>query len=128
MQRFSRKSPVIPFAVGIGRLWLMFAFAFDGGLDGFPGHPLSPRWRESGLSPNRISSGANVNEVTLNHLFEVMLKNMPQETNMQNADAPFTLTRGSSFDESYGWGRGRPPRSSRSPVGLATRCLLVVKS
>ena len=40
--------------------------------DGFPVHLLSPRWRESGFSPNQFFERGQRDEVTLNHLFEVM--------------------------------------------------------
>ena len=64
--------------------------------------------------PPRFFERGQRDEVTLNHLFEVMLKNMPHETNMQNSGRPIHPNKALA-DGRFLW---LGPRSSAEVVTL----------
>lgn len=78
------ENPVLFLAVGFGRMGWRFAGPVWGVGDIVSGSSSEPEVEGDWVrSPSPIASGGQRDEMTLNHLFEVMLCGMPQETNMQ---------------------------------------------
>lgn len=82
MQKNFRKIPVLFLAVGFGRSWLIIAGPFDGDSDLFRSSS-EPEVEGERTLPQPICELGQREDVTLNHLFEVMPNRMPHETNIQ---------------------------------------------